>query len=89
MKKSIAIVILLIVFSCATQAQGNKPRTGTQTHAKGDTSTMRGHGTDKASKDKVGPKGQVVYVATDARYYWVDKKGVRHYVEEIELKPKQ
>ena len=44
--------------------------------------------TDEEYKDKVGPNGQTVYIDNHSRYYWVDKKGHRHYVEEAQLKAK-
>jgi len=88
MKKIIAIVVILIGISLASEAQQKSDSSVTQHQTKND-STQKGHGNDKASKDKVGPNGQKVYIATDARYYWVDKQGNRHYVEELELKPKQ
>ena len=44
--------------------------------------------TDQRHKDKVGPNGQTVYIDNHAKYYWVDKKGHRHYVTEAQLKAK-
>lgn len=45
--------------------------------------------TDQEHKDKVGPGGETIYIDNHARYYWVDKKGKRHYVNEAELKNKE
>lgn len=45
--------------------------------------------TDQRHKDKVGPNGQTIYIDNHSRYYWVDKKGHRHYVRKIDLKNKQ
>ena len=45
--------------------------------------------TDKVSKDKVGPKGQKIYIDDHSRYYWIDEKGHRNYVTEAELKPRK
>ena len=45
--------------------------------------------TDAVHKDKVGPKGETIYIDNHARYYWVDKRGRRHYVTEAELKDKK
>lgn len=42
--------------------------------------------TDKVYKDKVGPGGQTIYIDAHSRYYWVDKRGHRHFVEETDLK---
>jgi hypothetical protein len=44
--------------------------------------------TDQKHKDKVGPNGETIYIDNHAKYYWVDKKGHRHYVNENQLKPK-
>jgi len=44
--------------------------------------------TDEVYKDKIGPDGQTVYIDNHSQYYWVDKKGTRHYVKESELKDK-
>lgn len=44
--------------------------------------------TDERHKDKVGPNGETIYIDNHAKYYWVDKKGRRHYVTEAELKTK-
>lgn len=44
--------------------------------------------TDKVYKDKVGPNGETIYIDDHARYYWVDKKGHRHYTSEAALKNK-
>jgi FlaG/FlaF family flagellin (archaellin) len=88
MKKIIAIVVILIGTFLVSVGQQKRDTSATQHQAKKGNS-QKGHGNDKVSKDKVGPNGEKVYIATDARYYWIDKKGNRHYVEELELKPKQ
>lgn len=44
--------------------------------------------TDQVHKDKVGPKGETIYIDNHAQYYWVDEKGHRHYVSEARLKSK-
>ncbi|MDQ6814736.1 MAG: hypothetical protein M3040_13445, partial [Bacteroidota bacterium] len=44
---------------------------------------------DKTYEGKAGPNGETVYINDESKYYWVDKKGRRHYVEESELKDKQ
>jgi hypothetical protein len=43
---------------------------------------------DKVYKDKVGPDGQTIYIDNESKYYWVDKKGHRQYVEATVLKDK-
>ncbi len=44
--------------------------------------------TDAKHKDKVGPDGQTIYIDNHSKYYWVDDKGKRHYVTEVQLKDK-
>ena len=44
--------------------------------------------TDQKHKDKVGPNGETIYIDNHSKYYWVDKKGERHYMTEAQLKPK-
>src|SRR5688572_17599269 len=44
--------------------------------------------TDAVHKDKVGPNGEIIYIDNHSRYYWVDKKGKRHYIREAALKNK-
>jgi len=44
--------------------------------------------TDQVYKNKVGPNGQTIYIDDHSRYYWVDKKGHRDCVAEVELKDK-
>jgi hypothetical protein len=45
--------------------------------------------TDQVHKDKVGPGGETIYIDNHSKYYWIDKKGTRHYVLESELKAKE
>ena len=44
--------------------------------------------TDEKSKDKTGPNNETIYIDNHAQYYWIDKKGKRHYVAESSLKTK-
>lgn len=44
--------------------------------------------TDAKHKSKVGPQGQTIYIDNHSRYYWVDRKGKRHYVTSRQLKDK-
>lgn len=43
---------------------------------------------DKTYEGKAGPNGEKIYINNKSEYYWVDKKGKRHYVTEGELKDK-
>ena len=42
--------------------------------------------TDSKHKDMVGPNNETIYIDNHSKYYWVDKKGRRHYVNESQLK---
>ena len=42
--------------------------------------------TDSKHKDMVGPNNETIYIDNHSKYYWVDKKGHRHYVNESQLK---
>jgi hypothetical protein len=44
--------------------------------------------TDKVYKGKVASGGQTIYINDHSKYYWIDKKGHRHYVTEAQLKDK-
>lgn len=44
---------------------------------------------DKTYDGKMGPNGEKVFINDKSEYYWVDKKGHRHYVKESELKEKE
>jgi len=43
---------------------------------------------DKVYDGKQGPGGQKIYINKESKYYWVDKKGHRHFVTKTELKDK-
>jgi len=45
--------------------------------------------TDKKLEDRVGPNGETIYVDDGSKYYWVDKRGARHFVEESQLRRKE
>ena len=40
----------------------------------------KAHITDQKFKDKVGPNGEVIYIDKHDKYYWIDKKGHKHYI---------
>jgi len=44
--------------------------------------------TDKKSDDWVGPDGQTIYVDDGNKYYWINEKGGRVFVNKDQLKPK-
>jgi hypothetical protein len=44
--------------------------------------------TDKVYKGKMGPNGETIYINDHSQYYWIDKKGHRHYISEASLKTK-
>jgi hypothetical protein len=43
---------------------------------------------DRTYDGKVAPNGRTVYITEDSRYYYVDKKGRRHFVQEHQLRDK-
>ncbi|HEX8279589.1 MAG TPA: hypothetical protein VF540_12880 [Segetibacter sp.] len=44
---------------------------------------------DRTYDGKTAPNGRTVYITEDSKYYWVDKKGRRHYVKEDQLMDKK
>lgn len=44
---------------------------------------------DKVYKDKVGPNGETIYIDSHNRYFWIDAKGHRQFINEDQLKDKQ
>jgi hypothetical protein len=44
---------------------------------------------DNRHATKVGPKGQVIFISKDSRYYYIDNEGNKVYVTEIQLKSKE
>ncbi len=95
MKKifSIGLVTLFLGFSSAAIAQDDtskvrKAAKKTANKTAEVASKSKAKITDQKHKDKVGPNGETIYIDNHSKYYWVDKKGHRHYVTEAELKPK-
>ena len=43
---------------------------------------------NKVYKGKMAAGGQTIYINDQSKYYWIDKKGHRHYVTEAQLKDK-
>lgn len=41
---------------------------------------------DKKSDEWVGPNGQTIYVDDNSKYYWINNRGKRIFVEESALK---
>jgi hypothetical protein len=46
----------------------------------------KAHITDHRYKEKVGPNGEDIYIDKHSKYYWIDKKGHKHYVAKHDLK---
>ena len=46
----------------------------------------KAHVTDHRFKDKVGPNGEDIYIDKHSKYYWIDKKGHKHYVAKADLR---
>jgi hypothetical protein len=45
--------------------------------------------TDKVYKDKVGPNGETIYIDSHNRYFWIDNKGHRQFINEDQLRTKE
>lgn len=43
---------------------------------------------DQKYKNKVGPNGEKIYIDHDSKYYWIDDKGKKQYIDESQLKDK-
>ena len=94
----ICLVTLFLGFTTTTLAQDDKDKSVKKEVKKGakkvgnKTAEVASKGkakvTDERHKDKVGPNGETIYIDNHARYYWVDKKGRRHYMTDSQLKPK-
>jgi hypothetical protein len=99
MKKLLGIVAFLLCLGLSYSASAQAVKKTTHAVEKGakkagnETAEVASKGkatvTDKVSKDKVGPKGQKIYIDDHSRYYWIDEKGHRNYVTEAELKPRK
>jgi len=93
MKKIIVVLtVAFLGFSFSSVAQAGHEIKKGATKVGNKTAEIASKGksrvTDKVYKGKVAAGGQTVYIDDHSRYYWVDKKGHRHYVMEAELKNK-
>ena len=96
MKKLLGAIffLLFISFAAVTNAQtvkhAEQDMKHTATEAGNKTAELASKGaakvTDKTYKDKVGPNGQTIYIDEHSKYYWIDKKGHRHFVRKSELR---
>lgn len=43
---------------------------------------------DQTYKDKVGPKGQTIYIDNRSKYYYINTEGKKIYVKKSQLKDK-
>ena len=102
MKKLFVIVlgVAALGFSLTAHAQTHRNDSTAGQHIKKDaqkvgdkTSEVAAKGaakvTDKVYADKVGPNGQTIYIDKHSRYYWIDNKGRKNYVEHSALKDKK
>ena len=100
MKKFAGVLCLFLAMGFATVTQAQSKTKEVKNEVKKDAKKV-GHKTaevaskgkakvtDKVYKDKVGPNDETIYIDGHSRYYWIDKKGHRHYVTEAELKVKE
>ncbi|NML22574.1 hypothetical protein HHL16_16955 [Pseudoflavitalea sp. G-6-1-2] len=99
MKKVLGISLLLIIAAFGSANAQNKAKKDTsggknvveRVANKTAEIAVKGKATivDKVYKDKVGPKGQTIYIDRHSKYYWVDKRGHNVYIAKSKLKPKQ
>lgn len=92
MKKLITVLLLIsISFAASSQTVGKDIKRGAkklgnktaQVASKGTASVK-----DKKVKDKTGPNGEEIWVDKHSKYYFIDKKGKKHYVNSHSLKRK-
>ena len=97
MKKIIGIFLFLFMGSAmVSNAQAVKKtkqaiKTGAKkTGHKTAEVASKGHArvTDKRLNNRTGPNNETIYVDSNSRYYWIDKKGKRHYIAYSALKTK-
>jgi hypothetical protein len=99
MKKIIVLLsVAFLGFSASVVAQDSKVKQAGHEVKKGakkvgnKTAEIASKGksrvTDKVYKGKMAAGGQTIYINDHSQYYWVDRKGHRHYVTEAELKDK-
>jgi hypothetical protein len=88
--KKIGIVLFVmmgVVFTSQAQVDSAAKKVGNKTAelaSKGKSSIV-----DEVYKDKLGPEGQSpIYIDHSSKYYYVDKKGKKVYVEKTSLKDK-
>lgn len=43
---------------------------------------------DQVYKGKQGPAGQTIYINNESKYYWIDKKGHKKFIDAEDLKDK-
>jgi hypothetical protein len=92
MKKLIPLLVLVFFgFTANSQTVGKDIKRGAkkvgnktvQIASKGTASVK-----DKKLKDKTGPNGEEIWVDKNSKYYFIDKKGKKHYVSSRSLKRK-
>ena len=97
MKKILGIsLVLFIGTATVTNAQTVKKtkqaiktganKTGNKTAELASKGTARV--TDKRVNGKTGPNNETIYIDSNSKYYWIDKKGKRHYIAYSALKTK-
>jgi hypothetical protein len=97
MKNIVKVALLATGIFATMQSQAQKPTVGQQI---GHTATKVGHKTseiaakgaadvtDKKYEGKVARGGQTVYINKHSRYYYIDKRGHRIYVNKSSLRDK-
>jgi len=98
MKKLLCVIAFLFCLGLSYSVSAQAVKKTTQAVEKGakkagnETAEVASKGkakvTDERYKDKYGPNGETIYIDNHSKYYWVDKKGKRHYVTEESLNAK-
>lgn len=99
MKKLVGIFLMVAGFGLASdvQAQSTVKKAGQKVEkgakkAGHKTAEVASKGKSKVAntvyEDKVGPNGETIYIDDSSRYYWIDKKGKKHFIQSDQLKDK-
>jgi 5-formaminoimidazole-4-carboxamide-1-beta-D-ribofuranosyl 5'-monophosphate synthetase len=88
MKKILFLAVLFVGISASAQSVGQDIKKGAKKVGNKTAevaSKGKAHITDQKYKDKTGPNGEVIYIDKHSKYYWIDKKGKKHYINENKL----
>ena len=94
--KKVAIIFLgLVALSYTVAAQEKDRSVGESVKEAGKTvahetaekaSKAKSRIVDKVYEDKVGPRGETIYINEHSKYYWINEKGQKISISEARLK---